>query len=131
MDKSVIADCAKMSFANTPFPEVAKRLHGAGVRSYRVDLVRRQSVYYGGGSESYEHVLPLDGDAPIGDAFDAADVAASVRAIQQGQLGYAEFLRRIMRAGCASYCVFFGGRKVMYFGQDGAFVDEPFPPARS
>ena len=38
-----------------------------------------------------------------------------------------EFLRRIMQAGCASYRVFFGGRKAMYFGRDGAFYTEPFP----
>ena len=43
-----------------------------------------------------------------------------------GALGYAEFLRRIMRAGCASYCVFIAGRKVMYFGKDGAFIDDEF-----
>jgi uncharacterized protein YbcV (DUF1398 family) len=127
MDKSVIGDCTRMSFSDTPFPEVVKRLAGAGVRSYRADLVRRQSLYYGGAGDAYEHGLPLEGEAPIGDEFVAADVATSVRAIQQGRIGYAEFLRRVMRAGCVSYSVFIAGRKAMYFGKDGAFLEEPFP----
>ena len=131
MDKTTISDCTRLSFADTPFPEVVMRLAGAGVRSYRADLVRRQSLYYGGDGDAYEHVLPLEGAAPIGDEFRAADVAASVRAIQQGEVGYAEFLRRIMRAGCASYCVFIAGRKAMYFGKDGAFIEEPFPAPRT
>jgi uncharacterized protein YbcV (DUF1398 family) len=54
-------------------------------------------------------------------------VAASVTAIQQGQLGYAEFLRRIMASGCSHYEVFIAGRKVMYFGRDGEFHTEHFP----
>jgi uncharacterized protein YbcV (DUF1398 family) len=58
-------------------------------------------------------------------------VEASVRAIQQKKIGYAEFLRRIMGAGCARYSVFFGGRKAMYFGRDGDFYTEPLPtPAK-
>jgi uncharacterized protein YbcV (DUF1398 family) len=127
MDKTEISECTKMSFANVPFPEVIKRLGGAGVRSYRADLVRRHTLYDGGGGETYDSPLPLTEAPPIGDAFEEAEIAASVRAIQRGALGYAEFLRRIMQAGCASYCVFIAGRKVIYFGKDGAFYLEPFP----
>ncbi len=105
MDNSIISDCAKLSFADTPFPEVVKRLASAGARSYRADLARRQLLYYGGDGESYEHVLPLEGAAPIGDEFRAADVAAAVRAIQarRGRLcripapHHARRLRQLLR----------------------------------
>jgi uncharacterized protein YbcV (DUF1398 family) len=40
----------------------------------------------------------------------------------------AEFLRRIMGAGCAHYEVYIQGRKAVYFGRDGEFYIEPFPP---
>jgi uncharacterized protein YbcV (DUF1398 family) len=67
------------------------------------------------------------GGPSIGAAFDPARVAATVKAIQRAEIGYAEFLRRIMDAGCASYAVFIMGRKAMYFGRDGDFYTEPFP----
>jgi uncharacterized protein YbcV (DUF1398 family) len=66
----------------------------------------------------------------IGPDFDADRVAATVKAIQRGEIGYAEFLRRIMGAGCSHYEVYIDGRKAMYFGRDGEFYTEPFP-ARS
>jgi hypothetical protein len=97
------------------------------VRAYRADLIRLRNAYYDGGSESHEHHLPLDEGPPIAADFSETEVVAAVRAIQRGEIGYAEFLRRIMRAGCASYSVFFGGRKAMYFGRDGAFYTEKFP----
>jgi len=49
------------------------------------------------------------------------------RKYQQQEIGYAEFLRRIMRAGCARYLVFFCGRKAMYLGRNGESYIEPFP----
>ena len=69
--------------------------------------------------------------ASIAEAFDKDRVAASVRAIQQGQIGYADFLGKIMAAGCARYEVFIGGRKAMYFGRDGEFHTEHFPTPRN
>jgi len=60
-------------------------------------------------------------------AFDQPAVMAAIKAIQKGELGYAEFLRRIMASGCSHYEVFIAGRKAMYFGRDGAFYTEQFP----
>jgi uncharacterized protein YbcV (DUF1398 family) len=54
-------------------------------------------------------------------------IKASIRAVQHGEIGYAEFLRQIIQAGCSTYMVFLQGRKVIYFGQDGAFHIEKFP----
>jgi uncharacterized protein YbcV (DUF1398 family) len=124
---ATIADCMKASFADTPFPKVVERLAGAGVKSYTADLVRLRKTYYGAESEGHDEAMPLEAAPAIAPAFDTTGVAATVKAIQRGEIGYAEFLCRIMAAGCARYEVFIAGRKAMYFGRDGEFYTEPFP----
>ena len=130
MKTETIAECMKLSFAGTPFPEVVRKLAGAGVRSYNADLVRLRKTYYGVRSESVDEPLPLGASPEIAETFNAGSVAETVRAIQQQQIGYAEFLRRIMAAGCAHYEVFIDGRKAMYFGRNGDVHIEPFPSGR-
>ena len=131
MDTSVIDECSRLSFEGTPFPEIVKRLSAAGVRSYDADLVRLQKVYYGGDREAYGAALSLTAAPSVADDFDEERVVAPLRAIQRGEIGYAEFLRRIMRAGCSSYSVFIRGRKAIYFGKDGQLYVENFPQPTS
>jgi uncharacterized protein YbcV (DUF1398 family) len=127
MDTTAIDECDRMSFADVPFPQVVARLAAAGVHSYRADLLRRQKTYYDQGAGSYDSPVPLGDAAPIGATFAEGDVVAAVRAIRRGEIGYAQFLHRIMTAGCASYCVFIRGRKTIYFGRDGQLYIENFP----
>jgi uncharacterized protein YbcV (DUF1398 family) len=127
MNTETISECMTLSFADTPFPVVMQKLASAGVQAYTADLIAMRKTYYDAGGESIDEVLPLVKAPPIADRFDAASIETAVRAIQRKEIGYAEFLRRIMQGGCASYRVFFGGRKAMYFGRDGAFFTEPFP----
>ena len=127
MNTDTIAQCMKQSFADTPFPQVVQRLMNAGVTSYTADLIKLRSTYYSAGANAFDETLPL-GDGPaIAAEFDSPAVAATVKAIQRGEIGYAEFLRRIMTSGCSHYEVFIAGRKAMYFGRDGNFYTEPFP----
>jgi uncharacterized protein YbcV (DUF1398 family) len=128
MNTDTIVECMKLSFADAPFPQVLQRLVGAGVTSYNADLIKLRNTYYGSGGDAYDEVLPLRDSPEIAPAFDGAAVAASVKAIQRGEIGYAAFLQRIMGAGCSHYEVFIGGGgKVMYFGRDGEFYTEQFP----
>lgn len=127
MNTDTIAECMTLSFADTPFPQVVQRLVGAGVKSYNADLVKLRNTYYDGNGEAYDEALPLKEGPAIAPGFDAAAVAAAVKLIQRGEIGYAEFLRRIMMSGCSHYEVFIAGRKAMYFGRDGDFYTEPFP----
>jgi uncharacterized protein YbcV (DUF1398 family) len=127
MNRETIAECMKASFADTPFPAVVQKLAGAGVTSYNADLITLRKTYYGADAESMDKPIPLTLCPTIAPGFDRDAVAATVKAIQQRKIGYAEFLRQIMQAGCARYSVFFGGRKAMYFGRDGEFYTEPFP----
>ena len=127
MNTHTIEECMKLSFADTPFPQVVQRLVGAGVTSYTADLVKLRNTYYGAAAEAYDEALPLKDSPAISWKFDSPGVAATVKSIQRGEIGYAEFLRRIMAAGCSHYEVFISGRKAMYFGRDGEFYTEPFP----
>ena len=127
MNTETIADCMTQSFADTPFPKVVEQLLGAGAKSYNADLTKLRNTYYGGTGEAHDEALPLENAPMIAPAFDQQAVAASVKAIQKGELGYAEFLRRIMNSGCSHYEVFIAGRKVMYFGRNGDFHTEYFP----
>jgi uncharacterized protein YbcV (DUF1398 family) len=127
MNTDMIADCMKQSFAVTPFSKVIPQLAGAGVNSYTADLVKLRKTYYDAGGEGFDKAMPLKDGPVIAASFDTATVSATVKSIQRGEIGYAEFLRRIMNAGCSHYEVFIGGRKAMYFGRDGEFYTEPFP----
>lgn len=131
MDKQIIAECEKASFADAPFPEVVARLSGAGVTAYHADLLKLRKTYYDAAAEAHDHAMPWNGAPPVAAEFSAGDVAAAVRAIQRKEIGYVEFLSRIMRAGCASYGVFFKGRKAVYVGRNGDEYVEPFPTAKS
>jgi uncharacterized protein YbcV (DUF1398 family) len=127
MNTATIAECMTLSFADTPFPQVVQKLVGAGVKSYTADLVKLRNTYYDGNGEAFDEALPLKDGPAIAPAFDASAVAATVKSIQRGEIGYSEFLRRIMSSGCSHYEVFIAGRKAMYFGRDGDFYTEPFP----
>ncbi|HEY0301626.1 MAG TPA: hypothetical protein VGC36_09850 [Rhizomicrobium sp.] len=127
MNTETIADCMKASFADTPFPAVVQRLHGAGVHSYRADLMKLRTTYYDAGAQAFDEDIPLSAAPRVAVAFAPDAIAATVKAVQRKEIGYAEFLRRIMANGCASYEVFFGGRKAVYVGRDGDVYIEPFP----
>jgi len=131
MNTQTLEACIAASFADTPFPVVVARLVAAGVTSYTADLVTLRKTYYNAGRQSHDERMPLTDAPDIAPAFDGDGVAATVKAIQRQQIGYAEFLRRIMAAGCSHYEVFFNGRKAMYFGRDGEFYTEPFPTTAS
>lgn len=130
MNTATIAECMTLSFADTPFPQVVHRLAGAGVNAYTADLIKLRNTYYDAGGAAFDEPLPLKDGPAIASVFDPAGVGSAVKSIQRGEIGYAEFLRRIMASGCAHYEVFFGGRKAMYFGRDGDFYTEPFPQAK-
>ena len=127
MNTDTLEACMAASFADTPFPVVVGRLAAASVSSYTADLVTLRKTYYDAGRQSHDEPMPLTDAPDVAAAFDGERVAATVKAIQRQEIGYAEFLRRIMGAGCSHYEVFFKGRKAMYFGRNGDSYTEPFP----
>src|SRR5262249_37005702 len=128
---AVMKECKGKSLqGEISFPEVVRRLHGAGVERYHVDLTRDETTYYPPCGES--HVIATDGPREtIAEAFDAAAVEGAVRAIQRGEIIFPEFLRRIMAAGCVGYFTQIAGRRVQYVGRTGDMHVETFPTAKT
>lgn len=110
------------------FPEVVQMLMSEGVESYHADLVRQEKTFYMPDGETYVEKMPLPAYA-LADSFSAEQVVASLRAIQNKDISYLEFIRQIMSAGTTSYAVFLVGRRAMYFGRKGEFHVEVFPGA--
>jgi len=127
MNTATIGECMRLSFADTPFPVVLEKLSGAGVAAYTADLIALRKTYYDSGAGNMDEAMPLSDAPAIAEGFDGATVEAALRAIQQKRIGYAEFLRRIMQAGCARYSVFIAGRKAVYVGRNGDSYIEAFP----
>ena len=75
MNTDIIAECMKLSFADTPFPKVVANLIGAGVRSYHADLAALRNTYYGAGGASYDEPLPLVPRPAVAATFDMDAVA--------------------------------------------------------
>ncbi len=125
--KEVIQECTRRSDESSiTFPEVVMKLMNVGVEQYHADLVRSEKTYYLPNGENL--VTPADrpeGTAP--QAFSADAVQGAVRAIQRGEIDYAEFCRRIVAAGCVSYVVSIAGKRAIYSGRTGDCYVERFP----
>ena len=128
MDAKILNECSRLAFENKiTFPESVKRMAETGVERYCADLVKLEIYIYSAEGQCHVEPMPLTDAPKIAFKFSESGVKDAVRAIQTGQFGYAEFLRRIMRAGVVYYDVFIGGRRVIYTGRDGDFHIEHFP----
>lgn len=108
------------------FPEVVKKLLEDRVSSYHVDYLRGEARYYHVDGESivekFEHLHPA-----VANDFNPERLQALIKKVQAGDAKYPEFVNESAAAGCAYYIVYMNGRKVRYFGKDGAEHLEPFP----
>lgn len=129
---AVFQECGAGSIAGTlNFPTVVGKLVGVGSEGYRCDLYRREKTYYMPDGSSYIEQLHLDprefNGTHIAERFDETQVVTALRAVQVGAIGYVEFLRRIMAAGCVAYQVCVSGKRALYFGRAGQLYVERFP----
>jgi uncharacterized protein YbcV (DUF1398 family) len=130
MKTDVIKECTTLSLAEQiTFPQVVMKLAEAGVERYIADLVGKKKFSYGTQGETHMGDLAFD-NVKIPEQLDAAKVKQAITDIQQGQIKYQTFLRRIMEAGCAHYEVFITGKKAIYFGRDGSQHIELFPQVK-
>jgi uncharacterized protein YbcV (DUF1398 family) len=126
--RRVMHECSQGSLSGSlSFPEVVSRLIAVGCEQYHADLRRQEKTYYVPDGESYVEELPF-GSRPIAEAFSAEAVAAALRAIQQRQITYVEFLDHLLAAGCVGYFVYLAGRRTIYLGRHGDMHIEHFPP---
>ena len=130
LDVSVILEMTRLAFADQmPFSASIAELQKVGVERYFADLTRLEKTHYDAVGPSVIHPLPLMDAPEIAAVFSAEPIVAAIRAIQEQRINYDHFLREIMQAGCVQYAVFLTGRKAIYFGRQGDFHIENFPPA--
>ncbi len=128
MDTKVIHECTTGALAGkVSFPDTVKQLISIGVERYCADLTRMEKVFYAKNHETALERLPVPNSPVVAEQFDEKGVLTAIRAIQQKQIDYPEFLRLIMAGGCASYTVFIDGRHAAYYGRKGECYVEHFP----
>ncbi len=131
MDNNIINDCLSLSLqGKITFPEVVMRLAGTGVEYYIADLAGRKTAYFGVNDEVYSVALNLEKPPKIAKNFDEHAIKNAIADIQQSRISYPVFLERIMSGGCTHYEIFIHGRKAIYFGRNGSFHIENFPPSK-
>lgn len=127
IDIGVVHECTRLSFEQVgAFPEVVKLLSASGIERYRADLIRREKTYYDPHGNSHIESQPLE-VYPVSDKFSEDDLKVALRAVQNREIGYREFVMKIMTAGVASYTVFLAGRRTVYVGRHGDLHMELFP----
>lgn len=114
-----IEHCGRGSLEGTlRFPDILRALGQVGVTHYHADFLRAEKTCYLRNGESHVEALPMP-EVGIAAEFSAPAVAAAVRASQQGEVTYPEFLTRAREAGCIGYVVYLDGRRVVYTGRAG------------
>lgn len=110
------------------FPAIVGTLIAAGFDGYMVDYRRSTQTYYLPDGDSVTLEMPHN-DGMVAAPFDAAAVAVQVKWAQANgpDYSYGLFCSHVKTAGCAGYLVSFPGRRVLYFGRDGATHVEHFP----
>lgn len=127
VDFKVAEECARLSdLEKITFPEVVGRLIHAGIELYYADLLSHTKIFYAGDQAHTVHCLNRSKNV-VSENFNAEGVVQTIRAVQKGEFGYQEFLRRIMHFGVIGYIAFIRGQKVIYFGRKGEQHIEAFP----
>lgn len=125
--ESVVVECTRASDEERKsFPVIIAELIGAGVERYHADLVKHEKTYYTPAGQSFVVASHPSDQAPA-QAFVAEQIEAAVRASQGQQIGYREFCRRVLEAGCAGYWVSITGKRAVYYGRTGETHVELFP----
>ncbi len=108
------------------FAQVIAALSAAGVESYLVDYIAKQTTYH---LNNDEHLIlsMSDAETQIAQNFDATVIKGAILGAQQGEILYPEFKQISMQAGCIGYIVWIAGRHVCYFGRKGEQHIEHFP----
>ena len=112
---------------NKPFPEVLAELAEAGVERYHADLIQLRRTCYSAEGETVFTPLQVKLTGPVPPRADMGLVRSAIRSIQQGQLGYVDFLQRIFAAGITDYFVYLSGQRAVYVDRRGGNHVEVFP----
>lgn len=112
------------------FPEIVAALGEGGFEGYFIDYRRSTATYHRPDGDSLE--LPTHrAQVEVAGKLDPDTLQSAIREAQTLAPGYSYrgFCLKAKAAGCAGYLVSFSGRRVVYFGRDGAVHVEHFPGA--
>lgn len=112
------------------FPVLAEVLRQAGVRKNYWSLPSCQSVYVIGGEIIVQQGEPLVKGLHNVSKFDQAALIKVIRADQNGETTFPEFLEGTYLAGVTGYDVDFEARTVKYYSATGEFYLEEYPLAK-
>lgn len=130
IDTATIHECTNLSFDQAgAFAEVVRRLLASGIERYRADLICREMTYDDAHGNSYIEPQPLEA-YPLSEKFSESDLGVALRAVQNQEIGYREFVMRIMATGIASYTVFLCRKRAVYIGRHGDLHIELFPGSK-
>lgn len=125
--KQIEQACRDSVERNKPFPEVLAVLADAGVERYHADLVQCRKTYYSPEGETAATTFAVTLPGPVPARANMVEVRAAISAIQGRQLGYVDFLRRILAAGITDYFVYLAGKRAVYVDRAGESHIEKFP----
>ena len=130
MNTEIVSEAARATLdGSIPFPEVVRRLIGAGVEYYHVDYVALQKRFYSATGDVLTTPIPYERLPPVAADFDATGLRAAILDSQRHGQHYRDFTRRAMEAGVQGYIAFLRGLRVTYWGRGGDQHTEWFPGA--
>lgn len=109
------------------FPYLAEVLRQAGVTAYFFDVPSMSVIYATGEGDVLQPGLPLRTEKTLIPPFDELALVSALRADQNGQSTFPEFVEASFRAGVVRYEVDTAARTCSYFGVHGQRYVEHYP----
>jgi uncharacterized protein YbcV (DUF1398 family) len=130
MNHKVIKETVLGSLSGTiTFPQVVGKLLAEGIESYHVDLVRSENRYYMPSGETHVEKVSFD-HSQAESVFSSLGVQSAIKAIQNNEINYVQFVNQVLHSGCVYYIAYLSGRQVVYFGRRGEMHIERFPDSK-
>jgi uncharacterized protein YbcV (DUF1398 family) len=107
------------------YPELVKKLIGAGVESYTVDVATSAILYRLGEGENILH-SEMHSPRDIVIPFNEQETVQAIRDNQQGKSDYPGFMKEIAKAGVRFYEATLNGnnKRVTYVGTGGSYEEK-------
>lgn len=127
--KRVIERCSNaLNQGCVSLAQVIDKLGEAGIESCHADYRIPALVFYAADGDSYDLPLPMPGE-PIAAGFDRPALQSALEAASGGVLGFPEFKRCTLEAGCVGFFIWLDGWHATFLGRHGEIHDAPLKSA--
>ncbi|WP_043309521.1 hypothetical protein [Pseudomonas sp. ML96] len=123
--KRVIEHCTNaLNYGGASLVQIIGKLGEVGIESCHVDYRIPALIFYAPSGASYS--LPLSTpEEPIATGFDCPALQNALDAANSGDLGFAEFKRCTLEAGCIGFFIWLDGWHATFLGRHGEIHDAP------